>query len=45
MQGEAMSIRIFRSSTEMDSGAMAEGYDLYIELFGLCLSFTVGMRK
>lgn len=40
-----MSIHIFRSSTELDSGGMAEGYDLYIELFGFCLSITVGKRR
>lgn len=38
---QAVSIHVFRASNEMDSGRDAEGYCLYIELFGFTLELTL----
>lgn len=38
-------IRLLRVSTELDSGAMADGWVLYIELFGCTFEIAVCRRR
>ena len=40
-----MSVHIWRCSTELDSGLRANGWSLYIELFGFCAEILVARGK
>jgi hypothetical protein len=40
-----MSVHIWKASSELDSGRRADGYCLYIELFGFSLEITVARGR